>query len=129
MTRQRSRRQPDGQQPVLFSISTDEEHPTAGPHGEHQPVHPRRPTEAPTVLPPTLDVVTAARLLGIGRTLAYRLVRNGEWPTPVLKLGTAIRIPTQQLLQLISSAPADPQPAPRDGANRRFQSRIGARGG
>jgi len=33
-------------------------------------------------LPPVVDVPTAAKVLGIGRSLAYELVRTGQWPTP-----------------------------------------------
>jgi hypothetical protein len=52
-------------------------------------------------LPPTLDVVTAGRLLGIGRTVAYRLVRSGEWPTPTIRVGRKIKIPTAPLLKFL----------------------------
>jgi hypothetical protein len=52
-------------------------------------------------LPPVVDVVTAAAILGIGRTAAYELIRTGGWPTPVLRLGKLIRIPTGPLLELI----------------------------
>jgi hypothetical protein len=52
-------------------------------------------------LPPVVDVVTAAAILGIGRTAAYELIRTGAWPTPVLRLGKLIRIPTGPLLELI----------------------------
>jgi len=52
-------------------------------------------------LPPVVDVVTAAAILGIGRTAAYELIRVGEWPTPVLRLGKLIRIPTAPLLELV----------------------------
>lgn len=52
-------------------------------------------------LPPVLDVETAARLLGIGRTTAYKIIADGSWPTPVLRLGTAIRLPTAPLLALL----------------------------
>ncbi len=47
-------------------------------------------TSANTVraaLPAVLDVPQAARLLGIGRTLAYELVRTEQWPTPVIRVG------------------------------------------
>jgi hypothetical protein len=37
-------------------------------------------------LPPVLDVPTAAKVLGIGRSLAYDLVRRADWPTPLLAL-------------------------------------------
>ena len=57
-------------------------------------------------LPPVIDLPTAARALGIGRTVAYRLVRDGEWPTPVLRLGGTIRVPTAPLLALLGYTPA-----------------------
>lgn len=57
-----------------------------------------------TQLPPTLDLVDAARLLGIGRTLAYDMVRDGSWPTPIIRAGRKIRIPSQPLLELLGFA-------------------------
>jgi hypothetical protein len=52
-------------------------------------------------LPAVLDLATAADVLGIGRTCAYELVRTAAWPTPVLRLGRLIRIPTAPLLDLL----------------------------
>jgi predicted DNA-binding transcriptional regulator AlpA len=53
-------------------------------------------------LPPTLDVPTAARLFGIGRTAAYQAIRAGTWPTPVLRPSARImRIPTASVLELL----------------------------
>jgi len=52
-------------------------------------------------LPPVLDVPTAGRLLGLGRSAAYELVLAGAWPTPVLRLGRRLRIPTAPLLALL----------------------------
>ena len=54
-----------------------------------------------TKLPPTVDIVTAARILGVGRTVAYELVREGTWPTPVIHVGRKIRVPTAPLLTLL----------------------------
>ena len=54
-------------------------------------------------LPPVLDVPTAAKVLGIGRSLAHDLVRRGDWPTPVLHVGKLIKIPSAPLLRLIES--------------------------
>lgn len=54
-----------------------------------------------STLPPVLDVPTAALLMGISRTSAYELVRAGTWPTPVVRLGKLIRIPTAPLVALI----------------------------
>lgn len=56
-----------------------------------------------TTLPPTVDLVTAARLLGIGRTVAYELVRDGRWPTPVIHAGRKIRIPSAPLRALLGA--------------------------
>jgi predicted DNA-binding transcriptional regulator AlpA len=54
-----------------------------------------------TALPPVIDVTTAAAILGVGRTAAYELIRTKRWPTPVLRLGKLIRIPTKPLLDLV----------------------------
>lgn len=58
-----------------------------------------------TSLPPVLDVPTAGRLLGLGRSAAYDLVLSGQWPTPVLRLGRRYRIPTAPLLALLGIGP------------------------
>ena len=52
-------------------------------------------------LPAVIDVPTAARLLGLGRAAAYELIRTGGWPTPILRLGKLIKIPTSPLLTLL----------------------------
>lgn len=52
-------------------------------------------------LPSVVDVPTAATVLGIGRTAAYELIRTDRWPTPVLRLGKLIRIPSAPLLELV----------------------------
>jgi excisionase family DNA binding protein len=44
-----------------------------------------------------IDLLEAARMLGIGRTLAYRLVREGRWPTPVIRIGRLIKVPVAPL--------------------------------
>lgn len=58
--------------------------------------------EAPvTRVPTALSVEQAAAMLGIGRTLAYELIRSGEWPTPILHLGRLIKIPSGPLMSLL----------------------------
>ena len=52
-------------------------------------------------LPAVVDVVTAAEVLGIGRTVAYELVRTDRFPTPVLRVGRQIKIPTAYLIELL----------------------------
>jgi excisionase family DNA binding protein len=63
-------------------------------------------------LPTLIDVTTAATVLGVGRSLAYELVRTGQWPTPVLRMGRLVKIPTAPLLRLLEQPAAahDPQP-------------------
>lgn len=56
-------------------------------------------------LPAVVDVPTAADALGLSRTAAYELIRAGEWPTPVFRLGKLIRIPTAPLLALLGIQP------------------------
>ena len=81
----------------------------AAAHGPVQPGPlPSASTRRPSVtaaelqlLPPVVDVPTAAAILGIGRTAAYELVRCDRWPTPVLRLGKLIRVPTAPLLDLV----------------------------
>ena len=46
---------------------------------------------------------TMERFLGIGRSLAYELVRRGEWPTTVLHVGKLIKIPTEPLVRLLGA--------------------------
>jgi len=52
-------------------------------------------------LPPVIDVSTAADVFGLGRSAAYELVRTGQWPTPIIRLGRHIRIPTLPVLKLV----------------------------
>jgi excisionase family DNA binding protein len=44
-----------------------------------------------------IDLLEAARMLGIGRTMAYQLVREGRWPTPVIRIGRLIKVPVAPL--------------------------------
>ena len=62
--------------------------------------------ESVAELPLVVDLVRAAELLGIGRTLAYQLVRTGEWPTPVIRVGRLIRVPSVPLLEFLRSGSA-----------------------
>lgn len=55
-------------------------------------------------LPPTVDLRTAARALGIGRNVAYELAARGEFPVRLLRLGVQYRIPTAELLRLLGVA-------------------------
>lgn len=52
-------------------------------------------------LPVMIDVVVAARSLGIGRSRAYEMARTGEFPLRVLKLGRRYRVVTADLHRLL----------------------------
>ncbi|WAX55816.1 helix-turn-helix domain-containing protein [Jatrophihabitans cynanchi] len=55
-------------------------------------------------VPAVVDLPTAATMLGIGRTLAYELVRTGRWPTPIIHIGRLIKVPKAALLELLRAA-------------------------
>ena len=52
-------------------------------------------------MPSVLNLPAAAKLLGISRTKAYELVRDGGWPTPVIRLGKLIKVPSRPLIDLL----------------------------
>ena len=56
----------------------------------------------------TVDLMTAARALGLGRTKAYELARRDEFPCRVIRIGDTYRIPTPGLLELLGVAAEQP---------------------
>jgi hypothetical protein len=54
----------------------------------------------------TTDVVTAGQVLGLSRNTAYRLVRRGAFPVPVIKAGARYRVPVAGLLAALHLNPA-----------------------
>jgi predicted DNA-binding transcriptional regulator AlpA len=78
-------------------------HPAAARCAEEEAAEMTRRLDVQTSLPPVLTVIQAAQLLGIGRTLAYELIRTDRWPTPVLRAGRLIKIPSAPLFELIST--------------------------
>ena len=57
----------------------------------------------------TVDLMTAARALGLGRTKAYELVHHDQFPCRVIRIGEVYRIPTPGLLELLGVAPEEPR--------------------
>ncbi len=53
----------------------------------------------------TTDLVTAGSILKIGRTAAHELARRGDFPVPVLRLGTRYVVPVAPVLALLGLAP------------------------
>jgi predicted DNA-binding transcriptional regulator AlpA len=63
-------------------------------------------------LPPAIDLATAARVLGIGRTTAYELARRGTFPCRVLRIGGLYRVATPDLIRLLTAtSPGTPEAA------------------
>ena len=61
-------------------------------------------------LPVTVDIGTAARALGLGRSTGYELARRDEFPCRVLHVGGSYRVPTAELLRVLGIEP-DERPA------------------
>jgi hypothetical protein len=55
-------------------------------------------------LPVVIDLDTANRALGIGRSTGYALAKVGTYPVKVLRLGSAYRVVTADLLVLLGVA-------------------------
>lgn len=70
-------------------------------------------------LPAVTSLETAGRALGIGRTKAYQLARDGQFPVPVIRAGRAWLVPAaglRTLLGLPAAGTARGQP-PADGSD------------
>jgi len=65
-------------------------------------------------LPVSIDLVTAGRAFGLGRTKAFELAQAGEFPCAVLMVGKRYRVPRSALLEALGidrSAIHQPNPA------------------
>jgi Helix-turn-helix domain len=51
--------------------------------------------------------MTAAKILGIGRTKAYELARHSEFPCMVIRIGDLYRVSTSDLLRLLGISTAE----------------------
>ncbi|GAA1574320.1 hypothetical protein GCM10009678_66270 [Actinomadura kijaniata] len=70
-------------------------------------------------LPSVVDLMTAAKALGLSRTYAYELAKEERFPCRVLRIGTCYRVPTADLLALLGAAQPRPGEAEhRSGAER-----------
>jgi hypothetical protein len=56
-------------------------------------------------LPPAVDLATAGRAFGIGRTKAFELARADEFPVKVLKVGQKFRVPRTAILEALDVRP------------------------
>jgi hypothetical protein len=93
--------------------------------------NPTEPPSAPTPQPPpapvegwteqrvralgvVTDLPTAGQILGLSRTTAYALARQGRFPTPVLRVGRLYRVSVNDLLRVLN--------LPTDAPERRLES-------
>ena len=60
--------------------------------------------DAVRALGTTTDIVTAAAVLGIGRTAAYQLAHDGQFPVPVARVGRRFIVGVPHLLHAIGAA-------------------------
>ena len=51
----------------------------------------------------TTDVGTAGAILGIGRSKAYELAKNGDFPVAILRIGRRYLVPTSAILALLGA--------------------------
>ncbi|WP_018502558.1 hypothetical protein [Parafrankia discariae] len=58
-------------------------------------------------LPVTVDVETAGSALGMGLWKARALIRDGQFPVPVIRHGCRYIVPTSPILALLGVEPAD----------------------
>jgi hypothetical protein len=67
-------------------------------------------------LPVSVDLTTAARAFGLGRTKAFELAKAGQFPCRVLRVGLKYRVPRSAIFEALGVDPAtavsrEPQPA------------------
>ncbi|MGW6243830.1 helix-turn-helix domain-containing protein [Streptomyces roseolus] len=62
-------------------------------------------------LPAAVDITTAARAFGLGRTTAYALARSGGFPCQVIRAGSTYRVITADLLRVLRITPENSEPA------------------
>jgi hypothetical protein len=55
-------------------------------------------------LPTAVDLETANRALGLGRSKGYELAKRGQYPCRVLRLGNSYRVVTAELQALLGLA-------------------------
>jgi hypothetical protein len=52
-------------------------------------------------MPVMVDIGTASRALGLGRSTGSELARRGEFPCRVVHVGSSYRVPTAELLRVL----------------------------
>jgi hypothetical protein len=55
-------------------------------------------------LPVSVDLATAGRAFGLGRTRAFELARADDFPCRVIRVGTKYRVPRSAILEALGYA-------------------------
>jgi hypothetical protein len=58
-------------------------------------------------LPVSVDLVTAGRAFGLGRTKAFQLAKDGEFPCRVIRVGIKYRVPRSAIFEALGIDPAE----------------------
>jgi hypothetical protein len=58
------------------------------------------------------DLPTAAQVFGLGRSLAYQLARDGQFPTPVIRVGSRYRVAVAAILTALHIPDTEPDIGP-----------------
>jgi hypothetical protein len=70
-------------------------------------------------LPVSVDIVTAGRAFGLGRTKAHELARAGDFPCRIMRLGNRYRASRSAIFEALDMDPATPalprKPSPERG--------------
>jgi hypothetical protein len=98
LIREHPSRPPAGELPI-----DDPQAPEPDEDLEPEPSEPEAELPTPALrnvgdLPPTMSIVEAGVWLGIGRTLAYQLARDGAFPVRSIRVGNQRRVITAELL-------------------------------
>lgn len=67
-------------------------------------------------LPVSVDLVTAGRAFGLGRTKAFELAKAGEFPCRVLRVGVRYRVPRSAIFEALGIDPDRAQSPTGDAA-------------
>ena len=66
--------------------------------------------EAIRALGPTTNLHTAAQIFGLAMSTAYLLAKRGQFPVPVIRVGTQYRVPVKPILAALHLEPGPDQP-------------------
>lgn len=61
--------------------------------------------EIRTRWPATVDVPTAGSVFGLSRSHAYELIKQGEFPAKVVRIGCRYRVVTESIIRAVSDEP------------------------